>query len=177
MRIESIKNLLLALNACDLSNSECNFLDVMKTTNVSFKEWEECFLFRDDRPAIVCIFENENYQLFLSCWEKGQEGPIHDISSEEVWIHPICGQFIEERFRKTAEKNELEQVSSIVLTDQSYSYMQKSKSIYRYINTYESRSVCLHLYSKPVSEWREYDLKTGGINMVAHTYDRLLLID
>jgi cysteine dioxygenase len=136
MEIKTIKKLILALNTCAIDKAENCYLNAMKNIQVPFIEWEKYFKFREDQPGRVSLFATEHYQLILSCWEKGQEGPIHDIDSEEAWIHPISGQFIEERYRVSTPKKGLEQVSSILLNSQSYSYMQKSKTIYRYINSY-----------------------------------------
>jgi hypothetical protein len=172
MKIESIAELTLALKNCELNKSENCYLNVMRTVNIPLVEWEKHFKFNDDQPGRICLSQTEDYDLFLSCWEKGQEGPIHDIDSEEAWIHPICGKFIEERFRLS--NSTLDRVSSVMLTSESYSYMQKSKTIYKYINAYEARSVCLHLYCRPVLEWREYDKETGQTKMVKHEYDTIL---
>jgi cysteine dioxygenase len=171
MKIETIEKLILALNTCAIDKTESCYLNAMKNIQVPLKDWERYFTFREDQPGRVSLFATESYQLILSCWEKGQQGPIHDIDSEEAWIHPISGQFIEERYRVSTTAQKLEQVSSILLNSQSYSYMQKSKTIYRYINLYENRSVCLHLYSKPVVERREYDKYTGHVSFVEQTFD------
>jgi cysteine dioxygenase len=171
MEIKTIDELILALNTCVINKTENCYLDAMKSLQIPLNEWERYFTFREDRPGRVCLSTTESYQLFLLCYEKGQQGPIHDIDSEEAWIHPICGEFIEERYRESKGKMELEQVSSVLLNSQSYSHMQKSKTIYRYINAYENRSVCLHLYSKPVMEWREYDNNTGRANLIEHPLD------
>ena len=172
MKINTIDKLKLALNTCGIVNTESCYLEVLKTVDIPYEEWEHLFFFKENRPARVCITTTKDYQLVLSCWEKGQQGPIHDSDSEEVWIHPVCGQFREERYRLSKESNKLEQVSSVLMDSQSYSHMQKSRTIYKYINVYENRSVCLHLYSSPVTEWREYD--NGNVNLVAHSYDKVL---
>ncbi len=170
MKIESINELILTLNDCGINKTENCYLNAMRRINISLDEWEKHFIFKKETPGKVSLSTTEDYQLFLSCWEKGQEGSIHDISSEEAWIHPICGKFIEERYKKLSN-NKLEQVSSVLLNSQSYSYMQKSKTIYKYINVYETRSVCLHLYSQPIEEWREYDKETGYVSLVENQYD------
>lgn len=168
MKIESIDELILVLNKCEIDKTKDCYLNAMRRVSITFTKWEEHFKFSDEKPRRVRLSKTEEYDLFLSCWEKGQEGPIHDIDSEEAWIHPICGKFIEERYKLS--HNKLEQVSSVLLTTQSYSYMQKSKTIYKYINAYESRSVCIHLYSRPVTVWREYDKLTGQTSKVEHKY-------
>lgn len=174
MKIKTIEKLVLALNSCAIAKSQSCYLDAMKNMDIPLKRWERHFTFKENEPARVCLYSNEQFELFLTCWEKDQKGPIHDIDSEEAWIHPICGDFIEERYRKIKGKNELEQVSSILLDSQSYSHMEKTTSMYKYINSYENRSVCLHLYSKPVSKWREYDQETGKVKFVEHKFDKFI---
>ncbi|SDR67213.1 cysteine dioxygenase [Polaribacter sp. KT25b] len=171
MKIKTIEKLILALNTCAISNTESCYLNALKKISIPLKEWEKYFKFKEYRPGRVSLFKNKRYQLVLSCWEKGQQSPIHDIDSKEAWIHPISGQFIEERYRISKEKKGLEQVSSILMNSLSYSYMQKSKTIYRYINSFEHRSACLHLYSKPVLERKEYDKNTGRVSIVKQLYD------
>ena len=46
----------------------------------------------------------------------------------------------------------------------------QEQAIYKYINANETRSVCLHLYSRPVKVWTEYDKVTGHTSMVEHQY-------
>tara|TARA_R110002126_G_scaffold277560_1_gene423509 strand:- start:70711 stop:71253 length:543 start_codon:yes stop_codon:yes gene_type:complete len=171
-KIKSIPELILALNTCDIHQTENCYLNAMRSIDITFVDWEKYFKFSDDKPKRISLSKTEDYELLMSCWEKGQEGPIHDIDAEEAWIHPICGSFIEERYKLSHRK--LEQVSSVLLTTQSYSYMQKSKTIYKYINDYQARSVCLHLYAKPVKIWREYDKTTGKATEVAYKYDEVL---
>lgn len=173
-KITTIEELNSALNQCAIDHTESCYLNVMKRIDIDISDWEGLFSFNDERPSRICLSSNDDYQLFLTCWEKGQQGPIHDIDSEEAWIHPITGQFIEERYRLTHDKKKLEQVSSVILTSQSYSYMNKSETIYRYKNNYESRSICLHLYSKPITEWKEYDLETAQSKKVPHTCDVII---
>lgn len=174
MKTKSIDKLILTLNTCAIDKIESCYLDSIKSIDIKLDELEQYFTFNDDRPTRIRLSSTKDYQLFLSCWEKDQQGPIHDIDSEEAWIHPVCGQLLEERYQISKTREGLEQVSSVLLNSDSYSFMQKSKTIYRYINDYESRSVCLHLYSRPVTQWREYDKSTGEISLVPHVYDKLV---
>jgi cysteine dioxygenase len=174
MKINTIDKLVLALNTCAKDKEESCYLDVMENIKIPNDDWERLFMFKKDGPARVCLVATDKYQLFLSCYEKGQQGQLHDIDSKKSWIHPICGKFTEERYSLSKENERLEKVSSVLLTSQSCSYMQESKTIYRYINSYENRSVCLHLYSPPVLEWREYDESTGEAKLVEHPCDKLV---
>lgn len=164
-KIKSVSELILALNSCGIDQTENCYLNAMRSVDITFVEWEKYFKFSEEKPKRIHLAKTEDYELLISCWEKGQEGPIHDIDAEKAWIHPIYGNFIEERYKLS--HNKLEQVSAVLLNTQSYSYMQKSKTIYKYINDYEARSVCLHLYAKPIKIWREYDKVTGKSTEVA----------
>jgi cysteine dioxygenase len=122
-KIKSIDALILVLNSCEIDQTENCYLSAMRSVDIPFVKWEKYFKFSDDKPKRIRLSKTDDYELLMSCWEKGQEGPIHDIDAEEAWIHPICGNFIEERYKLS--HNKLEQVSSILLKTQSYSYMQK----------------------------------------------------
>jgi len=174
MEIKTIEQLIFSLKTCAIDRTESCYLEALKNLQIPLDAWERHFIFKEDEPGRVSLYSTENFQLFLTCWEKDQHGQIHDIDSKEAWIHPICGQFIEERYRKIKGSMQLEQVSSILMNSQSYSHMENSKTIYKYINSYENRSVCLHLYSKPVLKWQEYDENTGEVSLVEHKFDKVV---
>jgi hypothetical protein len=168
--INTLEELILVLNNCEINKTENCYLNAMRRVNIEIVEWEKNYIFNDEHPSKSLLAQTDDYELYLSCWEKGQEGEIHDISSEEAWIHPICGEFLEERYKLA--NNKLEQVSSVVLNCASHSYMQKSKTIFKYTNIYETRSVCLHLNSHPIKVWKVYNEKTGNTHMPKQLFDK-----
>ena len=157
-KITSVEQLIDALNRADEFNG---YLHIMKLIDIDEREFEKYYTWNDEYYTRNCISKTDNYELMLICWEKGQRSPIHDFDSNEAWIHPIRGRLIEERFRLPRNGEGLEKVSSVVLGPSEFSYMTEPISIHRYINIFDSRSVSLNLYSKPVTKWKVYNEKTG----------------
>ena len=71
-------------------------------------------------------------------------------------MHPIKGKLLEERFRISTESGLLEKVSATQLGTEDFSYLDEI-TIHRYSNIYDSRTVSLNLYVKPVGKWRIYN--------------------
>ncbi len=168
---KNVSQLILSLDNCLLDQTDSCYLDAMKRIAIPLREWERYFSFKPERPSRVLLEANDSYHLFLSCWEKDQTGPIHDLPAEAAWIHPITGCLTEETFRHRKSKKELEQLSSVLLTTQCYSFIQPLASIVRYKNTYGHRSVCLHLFANPREHWKIFDPKSGEAKHMINEYD------
>ncbi len=50
-----------------------------------------------------CIAENEDFELILICWEKGQATAIHDHGGEECWVYFVEGEFRENIYTQEKE--------------------------------------------------------------------------
>ncbi len=131
-----------------------SYLNIMKNIEIPQREFERFYTWSDEHYTRNCLVRTDEFELLLICWEKGQESPIHDFDSHEAWIHPIHGQLTEERFR--LYDNKLEKVSSVILGTSEFSFMTDPIAIHRYINSYESRTISLNLYAKPIGKWKEY---------------------
>lgn len=108
-----------------------------------------------------CIVSTKDFELLVICYEPGQSTSIHDNNTEEVWIHPILGSVVEERF-ETSPEGVLRKVGSANLVTDSFSYLHNGRSIHRYINNTDDRAATLNLYARPVSKWKVYDERSGA---------------
>ena len=170
-KITDVNELIEQLQSCSIASESC-YLETMKRIDIHIREWENMFSYKETGPARILLFENDDFQLFISCWERDQKGEIHDINLSEAFIHPICGTLVEEGFR-IVSNGRLEQVSSVKLGTGCYSYMNRShnQTIYRHKNCFDQRSSMIQLYTKPVKEWNIYDLD-GNKRKVAHIFDK-----
>ncbi len=142
--------------------SPMKVLDIMKATKIPTAEFEKYYSWDDANYTRNVLMRNEDIEVLLICWEKGQSSPIHDFNSQEAWIHPIVGELREERFKiNPGDDIRLERVSSVLLGPDEYTYMNQV-GIHRYSNAYEARSVSLNIYSKPVTSWRVYEEETSN---------------
>lgn len=143
-------------------NGPMKGLEIMNALNIPIVAFEKYFTWNTAHYTRNVLMRNDNFELLLICWEKGQSSPIHDFNSQEAWIHPIMGRLREERYKiNPGDDVKLEKISSVLLGTDEYSYMNHV-DIHRYSNDYESRTVSLNLYAKPVREWRVYEEETSN---------------
>ncbi|MEO9484340.1 MAG: cysteine dioxygenase family protein [Ekhidna sp.] len=152
--ITTVETLVQALNRCKEDGT--HVLDVMSRVQIPKEEFERYYSWSDDKYARNVLARNEDFEVLLVCWEKGQSSPIHDFNAQEAWVHPIEGMLREECFKINVDDDRLEKVSNVLLGTDEFSYM-KQVGIHRYSNAYSARSVSLNIYRKPVTEWRVYD--------------------
>ena len=127
-------------------------LQIMKQVDIPREEYEKYYSWSDEKYARNVLERNNEFEILLICWEKGQLSPIHDFNSQEAWIHPVQGWIKEGRFKiNPGDDASLEKVSSVLLGTDEYSYMNQV-GIHRYSNAYEVRPFSLNVYSKPVTE-------------------------
>lgn len=154
--IKSINNVNALLDALQHRNPEDGYLDIMKAIGFGMNELEGYFSWNEDNPTRNCLYKNDDFELQLICWEKGQKSPIHDYDARNAWVHVVHGQLKEEKFIKNEAVGQLEKVSSITLGKNDFSYLSNYVGIHRYSNIYSARTISLHLYSRPISNWKVY---------------------
>ncbi|WP_420578276.1 cysteine dioxygenase [Ekhidna sp.] len=161
--IKTVKELVEKLSQCE----ECSnhVLDVINKIKIPREEFERFYSWSDDRYARNVIARNDDFEVLLICWEKGQSSPIHDFNAQEAWIHPIEEVLREERFKINEEDDRLEKVSNVLLGDDEFSYMNQI-GIHRYSNANQGRSVSLNIYREPVTEWHVYDEDSSDSTMM-----------
>jgi len=152
-----------------------SYLKIMRDIAIPPHEFEKFYTWNDEHYTRNCIVRTDDFELMLICWEKGQQSSIHNFDSHEAWIHTIHGQLAEERYRST--ENGLEKVSSVLLGTSEFSYMTEPIAIHRYINSYESRTISLNLYAKPITKWEEYNTETGKTTQKTVSCDAVYQFD
>ncbi|WP_420318581.1 cysteine dioxygenase [Ekhidna sp.] len=162
--IKTVEQLVKELSTCE--DCSQHVLDLMSYVNIPRKEFERYYSWADEKYARNVLARNDDFEILLICWEKGQSSPIHDFNAQEAWIHPIEGLLREERFKINADDDRLEKVSSVLLGDEEFSYMSHV-AIHRYSNANNARSVSLNIYHKPVTEWHVYDENSSNSTMMA----------
>lgn len=161
--IKKVEELVKVLKNC--VENDNHVLEVMNNVKIPQGEFERYYSWSDDKYARNVLARNDDFEVLLICWEKGQSSPIHDFNAQEAWIHPIEGMLREERFKKNVDDDGLERVSNVLLGTDEFSYMNQI-GIHRYSNANKTRSVSLNIYRKPVTEWRVYDQRSSDSIMM-----------
>lgn len=120
-----------------------------------------------------CIYEDNNFELILLCWEAGQATPIHDHGGEECWVKIVEGSF-EEIIYQENDQGELEEVLSNVSKEGDVSYMVDFMGSHSLKNLSNSKSMSLHLYAKPIKTCRVFDEETQEMIDKDLSYDTIL---
>ena len=154
---------------------ECNnkgFLDIIEAIDIPYSEFEKHFTWKEENYTRNSLIRTNDYELLVTCWESGQESPIHDYDSRDVWVHIIKGQLKEEKFIMNKE-GELKRVSSVSLGNSDFSFLSGKLGLHRYINLSGDRSVCLVFFTQPLEKWNEYNPVSGEIIEKRVGYDNL----
>ena len=155
--IRSIEELVSALRA---GPGKKGYWEIMVRVAISSEQFEPYCTWNKKHYTRNCILRTEDFELLLICYEPGQRTSIHDYATQEAWIKPILGTIIEERF-ELGPDGLLRKVSSAKLDGSSFSYLHNGRSIHRYLNTNNERSITLNLYAKPLIKWKVYDESSG----------------
>jgi cysteine dioxygenase len=140
---------------------EGGYLSIMDRVDIPFDDLQGFCSWNDKHYTRNCIVRTEGFELLLICYEPGQRTSIHDYDTEQAWVHPVVGSVVEERF-ELAPNGSIRKVSSALLDTGSVSTLRKGRSIHRYINHTDERSITLNLYARPLNKWTVYDEGSGG---------------
>lgn len=117
-----------------------------------------------------CIFETNEFELILICWEGGQTTPIHDHGGEECWVYVVDGSFKETIFAKNLDGDFIpSKCTSVGVGD--IAYMKDFMGFHELKNERNTRSMSLHLYAKPIRSCNVLELDTGNLAMCELVYD------
>lgn len=117
-----------------------------------------------------CIYRDDIFELILLCWEKGQETSIHGHDGEDCWVYMLQGE-MQEVYYTIDTQNYLREVHVQTLHPKHISFMNDSIGFHKLKNTYEGRSISLHLYARPIKHSRSFDEASGHFVKTKLNYD------
>lgn len=154
--IQSINELVTALSEGERSD----FNNIIRSIDISTSAFENCCSWSTDCYTRNCVYENEQFELILLCWEKGQVTPIHDHGGEECWVKIVKGEF-KETIYKVCDEGNLQTIKSTVAKTGDVTYMIDFMGCHRLENLSNKRSMSLHIYAKPIRNCNAFDESLG----------------
>lgn len=151
---ESIQELVTTL--CE--SERTTYDHIIRSLKVPASAFQTYHSWSKDCYTRNCIFENENFELILLCWEPGQKTAIHDHGGEECWVRVIDGTF-KETVYKTSKTGTLDVVKSVISKANDITYMIDFMGFHSLENMSKKRSLSLHLYAKPIRNCNVFDEK------------------
>jgi cysteine dioxygenase len=118
------------------------------------------------------IHKDANFELMLVCWDEGQFSPLHDHNGQHGWMLIMQGCLLEELYGSPQDILNGDVVVSKTrkLNLGDISYITDDIACHKISNAVPSRSVSLHLYSKPVASCHRYDPRSGEFKMQQMSY-------
>ena len=127
--------------------------------NIDFSEIENWKIHSYTRN---CFYKDENFELILICWDKGQKTAIHNHNGEECWVYLLEGE-LEEDFYELDDSGQLEYKSSQILRPNEITKSEGHDGFHRLRNSSKSRALSLHVYAKPIAQSLTFDDALGKL--------------
>ena len=166
--LETISELIQVLD----EEERTKYSTILKTMKLPIAEFEKHATWSDTCYTRNCIAENEDFELILICWEKGQSTAIHDHGGEECWVYFVEGEFRENVYIEN-ESGKLDIVKTSDAKPGDVAYMVDFMGYHNLENQSNKRSMSLHLYANPIKNCNVYDSKKNEFVRKEMTYDNV----
>jgi cysteine dioxygenase len=164
--IESLNDLVSTLS----EGERTTYNQIIRSIELSKDDFDGISTWSDQSYTRNCIAENEQFELILLCWEKGQRTAIHDHGGEECWVNIIEGEFKETIYKEDAN-GELVAVKTHYSEAGNCTYMIDFMGFHSLENISDKRSMSLHLYAKPIRNCQVYNEDTQKFVRKELVYD------
>ena len=152
MYIKSLNQLIKLLHS---ANNQLEYEKLINSITFNFIEFEKYFDFSKKKYTRNLITKNNNFELFLMCWNSYQKTKIHNHSDSFCISKVITGSLQEYQF---IIKNNKLQLYHSFLHHESDIFNIKNINIFHLLkNISNSPAISLHLYSKPIIKYILYE--------------------
>jgi cysteine dioxygenase len=148
------------------------YTTILKEMTLPIAEFKKYATWSETCYTRNCIAENDDFELILICWEKGQATAIHDHGGEECWVYFVEGEFRENIYTEEKE-GELNVVKTSIAKPGDVAYMIDFMGYHNLENQSNKRSMSLHLYAKPIKNCNVYDSKKNEFVRKEMSYDTI----
>ena len=163
---DNIQHLIDLLSKSSLEDYN-SILNNFHFNSIDFKAFES---WSSKKYTRNCLYRNQDFELILICWEKGQETAIHGHDGENCWVCLLEGE-LEEVFYTIDTHNYLREDQSQKLLPKQISFMNDNIGFHQLKNSNPGTSKSLHVYAKPIKNCRSYDKSKGYFVKRKLSYD------
>lgn len=148
-----------------------DYENILHNLKLDRKDVEKYLYFKDNFYTRNLVYKNDNLELMLLCWEKGQETPIHNHQGSEGWVYVISGEIEEKTYRvhSDAKRYDVELIKTQKLPPKSVSHINDDIGIHSLSNLGD-QSITLHLYVPIIKECMYFDPTTFSLKSRTMSY-------
>lgn len=166
-KIQSIETLIEKLN----NASDDEYPSIIKSIDIPPQDFEEYAEWREDKYTRNCLESNDKFELLLLCWTQKLGSPIHGHNGQKCWVYQILGEVEEIRYKKSNQKNFLEETYRHNLKPGLLSYMDDSMGFHMIQNPNLTKAMTLHIYIAPITTCRVLNDDEDAFERVKLKYD------
>lgn len=141
VKLQEIINFLKDNQKVSLNSSELHNILNKYTDN----DWERYESFDKSHYKKNLVFRNNNFEIFIICWNSKQGSKIHDHSDNGCILKILKGKLTEYKYNT----NNLELKELSCLPKDTLSYIDNEIGYHKIINDTKFETVSLHIYSPP----------------------------
>ena len=165
---EKIEKLINCINNCNGKD----YIEAITNLGLSVDDFEGQIHFSEEKYTRTCIANEENFELILLAWSKGQKTPIHNHDGKEGFVYALEGMFREVQYNYNETTKKLEETASAVLLENQVAYAEENINGFHSIeNLNDGNSLSLHLYVKPILNCLVYNEEKNEISTKSLAYD------
>ena len=150
IRLRNIINFLKDNPKVSLKSSQMSNL----LTKYKYNDWQNYESFDESHYKKNLVFRDNNFEMFIVCWNKKQGSLIHDHADNGCVLKILKGKLTE--YRYTTDTLELKELSC--LPKDTISYIDNELGYHKIMNDTKSETVSLHIYSPPKYEGNIYHI-------------------
>jgi cysteine dioxygenase len=133
--------------------------------------WSEKFYTRN------LVFKNEQFELMVLCWNKGQVSRIHNHADQRCWMSVVSGKLRGQNFSVEAIDEskgfcKLKETDMFNLSDCLAAKVELEEPIHQILNLpqFAEPAVSVHIYSKPFDSCLAYCRESDTFKSVQLNY-------
>ena len=143
-------------------SSKEDYTDILLNFNFQDIDFSEIENWKTHSYTRNCFYKDENFELILICWDKGQKTAIHNHDGEDCWVYLLKGE-LEEDFYELDDSGQLKHKSSQILKPNEITKSEGHDGFHRLGNSTKSRALSLHVYAKPIVQSLTFDDGLGKL--------------
>lgn len=145
------------------SQSKDQYESILKRVHLKREDYSPFLLFEEDYYTRNLIFQDQNFELMLICWQGKKETSIHNHQGSYGWILCLEGALEEIQYQpleSEGSKASFKKIHSKRLLAKNLSYIDDSIAWHSISHSRKEKSITLHLYAPPIKNCHIYSEKT-----------------
>ena len=167
--IKSVSELIQELLNMSINDT---YGSVMKRVELDPLDLEKYISWNTEHHTRNLLFKCTEFELLLACSLPNQKTAIHNYGHQQGWAVVISGEMTEVRYLGSESFNSIVEISKHILRPESVSYINDYQGMHQFINSYDGKTLTLHLFVHPFEFYKRYNTELEAFEEVPISYDQ-----